>query len=250
MRLKGKVALVTGGASGIGRATAIHFAREGARVVIMDIVESAGRETEELVRSEGVEGLFLSGNVTSPSDWQHIVDRIAADCGRLDVLFNNAGTNLLKNIIDLSEAEWDALLDLNLKGVFLGCKYGIPLMLKSRGGSIINNASTLGLIGMAKMPAYSASKGGVIALTKQLAIDYAPHGIRINCICPGPVLTPRIQRYLDAGTVIAEDLLRGVPMGRFAQPEEIASAVAFLASEEASYVTGAAICVDGGQTAW
>lgn len=249
MRLDGKVAVVTGGGSGIGRATAIRCAREGARVILTDIVEAAGRETEALIRKEDGDGRFVPGDVTSASDWQRITHRIETDHGRLDILFNNAGRNLIKDITEVEDEEWDALLDLNLKGVFLGCKYSLPLMVKSGAGSVINTASTLGLLALPKMPAYAASKGGVIALTRQLAVDYARHGIRINCICPGPVLTPRIQRYVESGTIDVEGLIRGVPMGRLGQPEEIAAVVAFLASEDASFITGTAICVDGGQTA-
>ena len=249
MRLKDKVMVVTGGGSGIGQAAALRCAREGARVMIMDIVEAGGLETEKALRDHGGEGFFLCADVTKEPDWRKLTSAVEDRYGRLDVLFNNAGSNLAKPVTDLTEEEWDGLLDLNLKGVFLGTKHAIPLMLKAGGGSIINTASTFGLIGFPKMPAYCASKGGVVALTRQLALDYARQNIRVNCICPGPTLTPRIRQYLERGSVAAEDILTGVPMGRFAQPEEIAATVLFLASDEASYITGTALVVDGGQTA-
>lgn len=249
MRLRDKVMVVTGGGSGIGQASALTCAREGARVVIMDVVESGGRETEKALKDQGSEGFFVHADVTKASDWQRLLKAVEDRYGRLDVLFNNAGSNLAKPVTELTEEEWDGLVDLNLKGVFLGVKHAVPLMLRAGGGSIINTASTFGLIGFPKMPAYCASKGGVIALTRQLALDYARQKIRVNCICPGPTLTPRIQRYLDGGMARADDILQDVPMGRFARPEEIAATVLFLASEEASFVTGTALVVDGGQTA-
>lgn len=248
MRLKDKVMVVTGGGSGIGQATALRCAREGARVVIMDIVEEGGRETEKSLRAQGSEGFFQRADVTKEGDWRQLMGSVQDRYGRLDVLFNNAGSNLSKPVTEFTEEEWDGLLDLNLKGVFLGAKHAIPLLLNAGGGSIINTASTFGLIGFPRMPAYCASKGGVVALTRQLALDYARQNIRVNCICPGPTLTPRIRRYLESGTASADDILSGVPMGRFAQPEEIAATVLFLASDEASYITGTALVVDGGQT--
>jgi len=248
MRLKDKVLVVTGGGSGIGQAAALLCAREGARVVIMDIAEAGGVETEKALKEQGSDGFFLQADVTKAEDWRRTMDAVVGRYGRLDALFSNAGSNLAKPVTDFTEEEWDGLVDLNLKGVFLGAKHAIPLMLKAGGGSIINTASTFGLIAFPKMPAYCASKGGVIALTRQLALDYAREGIRVNCICPGPTLTPRIKRYLDSGMARADEILSGVPMGRFAQPEEIAATVLFLASDEASYVTGSALVVDGGQT--
>ena len=248
MRLKDKVMVVTGGGSGIGQASALTCAREGARVVIMDIVDTGGHETEKALKDQGSEGFFVHADVTKAADWQRLTKAVTDRYGRLDVLFSNAGSNLAKPVTELTEGEWDGLVDLNLKGVFLGAKHAIPLMLKAGGGSIINTASTFGLIGFPKMPAYCASKGGVIALTRQLALDYARQGIRVNCICPGPTLTPRIQRYLDGGMARADEILKDVPMGRFGRPEEIAATVLFLASDEASFVTGAALVVDGGQT--
>lgn len=249
MRLRDKVMVVTGGGSGIGQATALRCAQEGARVVVTDVLEEAGLETEKALRDQGGEGFFFRADATKEAQWRDLMSAVDGRYGRLDVLFNNAGTNLSKPVTEFTEDEWDGLINLNLKGVFLGAKHAIPRMVKVGGGSVINTASTFGLIAFPKMPAYCASKGGVVALTRQLALDYARQSVRINCICPGPTLTPRIRRYLDRGDVAAEDILKGVPMGRFAGPEEIAAAVLFLASDEASYITGIALVVDGGQTA-
>ena len=249
MRLAGKVMLVTGGGSGIGQATALRAAREGARVVVTDIVEAGGSETEKALRAGGGDGLFVHADVTRSADWERALGLAEERYGRLDILFNNAGSNMIKPVTDVTEAEWDGLLALNLKGIFLGVKHALPLMLRGGGGSIVNMASSLGLIGIPAMAPYCASKGGVIALTRQLALDYAGRGIRVNCVCPGPTLTPRLRRYLESGAAAAADLMANVPMGRFAEPDEIAATVLFLASDEASYVTGAALVVDGGQTA-
>jgi NAD(P)-dependent dehydrogenase (short-subunit alcohol dehydrogenase family) len=248
MRLKNKIAIVTGGSMGIGQATAIRFAQEGAKVVVVDIAVTEGYETEQMLRQHEPECLFLPGDVTKESDWQRVMRTVESTHGRLDILFNNVGTNLIKPAIDVTEEEWDRIITTNLKGVFLGAKHSLAAMSRTGGGSIINTASTTALIGLPKMPVYSASKGGILALTRQLAADYAPHNIRVNCVCPGATLTPLVQREIKLGLVTAEALLHGVPMGRFGAPSEIAAAVLFLASDDASYVTGIALVVDGGRT--
>lgn len=249
MRLQHKVMVVTGGAAGIGLATVLRCTQERAKVVVLDIAEAEDKETEQMLQSWKEEGLFIRADVTKESDWQQAIGIVEKQYGRIDVLFNNAGTSVVEEVTEVTEQEWDSLLNLNLKGVFLGAKHAIPLMLKSGGGTIINNASVFGLIGNPKMPTYCASKGGVIALTRQLAVDYAKQNIRVNCICPGLVLTPRIQRYFDQELPRMEEYLRVIPMGRAAQPEEIAETVLFLASDEASYITGSVLVVDGGWTA-
>jgi NAD(P)-dependent dehydrogenase (short-subunit alcohol dehydrogenase family) len=248
MRLKNKIAIVTGGAMGIGQATATRFAQEGAKVIVVDIAESEGRETERMLRQYDPECLFIHSDVTRESDWLRVMDTVEKNYGHLDILFNNAGTNLIKPATEIREDEWDRIITLNLKGVFFGAKHSVSMMLKAGGGSIINTASTTALIGLPKMPVYSASKGGILALTRQLATDYSPHNIRVNCVCPGATLTPLVQREIDLGLVTAEALIHGVPLGRFAKPSEIAAAVLFLASDDASYVTGTALVVDGGRT--
>jgi NAD(P)-dependent dehydrogenase (short-subunit alcohol dehydrogenase family) len=247
MRLANKVAMVTGGSMGIVQAAAMRFAQEGAKVIVFDIAEKEGHETEEALRQFEPQCLFIPGDVTKESDWQEAMRTIEKVYGRLDILFNNAGTNLIKRVTEVTEKEWDRIITINLKGVFFGAKYSLSLMLRSGGGSIINSASTTALIALPKMPVYSASKGGILALTRQLACDYAPHNVRVNCICPGATLTPLVQKELDLGLVTAEALIHGVPLGRFAKPSEIAAAVLFLASDDASYVTGTALVVDGGR---
>ncbi len=247
MRLKDKVMIVTGGASGIGRAAAMACAREGAKTVIMDVSEADGFETEKQLRQDGAEGVFLKSDVTAESDWTRVTDFVQSRFGRLDILFNNAGANLVKPVTEITEQEWDQLMALNLKGVFFGVKHGIPLMLKSGGGSIISTASTFGLIGNPGMSAYCASKGAIIALTRQLALDYGKHNIRVNCICPGMTLTPRIGKYIERGIAKPEAMIARVPLGRLAQPEDIGKVVLFLASDDASYITGTVQVVDGGR---
>ncbi len=249
MRLKDKVMVVTGGGSGIGQATALRCAREGANVVVVYRSEPGHVETERKFQEQGSQGFFIQADVSKESDWQRVISIMEERYGRLDVLFNNAGRNVPKPVTEVTEEEWDSLLNVDLKGVFLGAKHSIPLMLKGGGGVIINNSSSFGLIGFPNMPTYCAAKGGVIALTRQLAVDYARQNIRVNCICPGATLTPPVRRHLDEGSVSRETLARLIPMGRYAEPEEIAAAVLFLASDESSYMTGAVLVVDGGQTA-
>lgn len=249
MRLKNKIMIVTGGGQGIGQAAALRCSREGAKVVIMDIAEPGGTETERLILEHGGEGVFINADVTREVDWERVMDVVEKRYERLDILFNNAGTNMVKPTTEILEEEFDRIINLNLKSVFLGAKHAIPLMIKGGGGSIVNNASIFGLVGSPRMSIYCASKGGVIALTRQLALDYAGDNIRVNCICPGPTLTPRLKRYVEQGTVTSEESLGPVPMARWGKPEEIAATVLFLASDESSYMTGSALVVDGGQVA-
>jgi meso-butanediol dehydrogenase / (S,S)-butanediol dehydrogenase / diacetyl reductase len=248
-KLDGRVAMVTGGASGIGKAACVRLSQEGAKVIFTDSDEEGGKRTEGETLRQGAKAEFIKGNVSSEVDWRRVIAQLEKVHGRLDVVFNNAGFNLKKSVTSITSKEWEGLMAVNLKGVFLGMKYAIPLMLKGGGGSIINNASSFGIIGYPEMAAYCASKGGIIALTRQVALDYARSNIRVNCICPGPTHTTRIEGYIRQGWISEKDLVAMVPLGRMAYPEEIAAVVAFLASDDASYITGTALPVDGGQTA-
>ncbi|MGI0092225.1 MAG: SDR family NAD(P)-dependent oxidoreductase [Nitrososphaerales archaeon] len=251
LRLAGKVTLVTGGGSGIGQATAQVCAREGAKIVISDVNESGGKETMEMIRKTGRECVFVQGDVSVEADAERMVRESKDRFGKLDVVFNNAGYNQYGSVHELTEDQWDRLIAVNLKGVFLVSKHALKLMMAEHSGSIVNNASSLGFIGREKDAVYCASKGAVISLTRQMALDYAAFGIRVNCICAGPTWTPRLERAVNSaanpkeakGEIISKVLLR-----RFADPAEIANCVLFLASDEASFVTGSSLVVDGGQT--
>ncbi len=256
-KLDGKVAIVTGGAAGIGRATALLFAQEGAKVMVADVDEEKGREVTTEIGRTGGTAIFVKVDVSQPSQVEAMVREAVETYGRLDVLFNNAGIEgAMAPTADYPLEEWDRVIATNLKGVFLGMKYGIPAMLKSGGGTIINTASTAGLVGWANMPAYTASKGGVLQLTKTAALEYAQQGIRVNAICPGGIMTPlveRIQAAMGMSSVPPEQQEQFVaavhPVGRMGQPEEVARLALFLASDDSSFCTGAPFVVDGGQVA-
>jgi NAD(P)-dependent dehydrogenase (short-subunit alcohol dehydrogenase family) len=248
MRLEGKVAIITGAASGIGVATALLFAKEGTKVVVADLNESGGNETVDQIRSDGGAAIFVRTDVTSAKDAEAIVKSTIDAYGKLDVLFNNAGIAMRLPVADLPEEDWDRCIEINLKGIFLGSKYAIPEMIKNGGGSIINMASMFGIVGAKIRAAYVASKGGVVNLTRGMALDYAPNNIRVNCICPGFTDTPLIQTIVptpEARQALGEDH----PMGRLATPLDIAYGALYLASDESSFVTGIALPIDGGYTA-
>ena len=251
MRLENKVALITGGASGIGRESALLFGKEGARVVVVDLSEAAGEATARQVRDQGGEATFRRADVGSAADCKAMVEHALQTYGRLDVLFNNAGIMESGdgNAEETDEAVWDRTMNVNLKGVFFGCKYGIPALRRSRGGSIINTASFVALLGAATPQlAYTASKGGVLALTRELAVVHARENIRANALCPGPLRTELLMKFLDTEEKRRRRLVH-VPMGRFGEASEMAQAAVYLASDESSYVTGTAFTVDGGITA-
>jgi NAD(P)-dependent dehydrogenase (short-subunit alcohol dehydrogenase family) len=251
-RFRGMTGFVTGGAGGIGRAICLLLAREGARVAVVDKAAEQGRETLALVEREGGTGLFAQADLCDPASVSAAVELVARSIGSVDALFNNAGVELSKTVHETTEGEWDRVLDANLKTMFLVSHEIIPSMMKRGNGSIVNTASISGLLGWPASAAYCASKGGVIQLTRQMAVDYAPYGIRVNCICPGTTLTPMIERLFlsEADPEASRKAIAAMhPLGRFAQPEEIAQAALFLASGEASFITGAALPVDGGYTA-
>jgi NAD(P)-dependent dehydrogenase (short-subunit alcohol dehydrogenase family) len=250
MRLKDKVTVITGAKSGIGLATASRFADEGAKVVLADV-----RDAEQEVRGitkRGGRALFAQADVSSEAQVKGLIEKTLSAYGRLDVLVNNAGTELAKKVTDTTEAEWDRLMDVNLKGVFLCSKAAIPVMRRQGAGVIVNVASELGLVGGSEIAAYSASKGGVVQLTKAMAIDHIGDGIRVNCVCPGPVATPLLEAIIEASSNPEEErrsIVEKTLMKRVGRSEEIANVILFLASEESSYMTGSVVVVDGGLTA-
>jgi NAD(P)-dependent dehydrogenase (short-subunit alcohol dehydrogenase family) len=245
MRLQDKVALITGAGSGIGQAMAILFAKEGARVVIADREPSYVKETLATIRQNQGEALFVDGDVSNASHVKQMVQAAITNYNRLDILVNNAGVLLTGTVVDLDENDWNRLMAVNLTGVFLCSKYAIPLMIPQGGGVILNIASTAGLGAGYHRAAYSASKGGMIALTRSMALDHSANGIRINCLCPGPVDTPMLRRSTTLAGI--DEICKTNPLGRLANPMEIASVALCLVSDAASYVTGAVWTVDGGE---
>jgi NAD(P)-dependent dehydrogenase (short-subunit alcohol dehydrogenase family) len=248
-RLDGKVALISGGARGQGATEAQLFAREGARIVFGDILDEAGRQVEAAIRAAGGEATYVHLDVTSEDHWRAAVDTAVQHYGQLNVLVNNAGILLRKTIEEMTVEEWDRIMAINLKGVFLGTKQAIPVMRRAGGGSIINISSTAGLVGSpGETSAYTASKGGVRLFTKATAIQHAKDKIRCNSVHPGPVATEMIRDTLESPDLWAQRLRR-LPMGRAANPEDVAYGVLYLASDESSYVTGSELVIDGGTTA-
>lgn len=242
-----KVALVTGGSSGIGRATAIAFAREGAKVVVASRREAEGQETVQLVKEARRDGFFVKTNVAKEAEVSAMVEKTMQAYDRLDYAFNNAGVEQLPTPLgEQTEEDFDRIININVKGVWLSMKYQIPQMLKNGAGAIVNMSSTFGLVGVPTVPIYVASKHAVVGLTKSVALEYAKSGIRINAVCPGYTQTPLVER-LDKQ--LQEQMIQMHPIGRAGKPEEIAEAVVWLCSDKASFVTGGAIALDGGYVA-
>ncbi len=246
-----RVALVTGGGSGIGRASAVAFARENARVVVADVDEAGGQETVGVIEAAGGTALFVRTDVSQAAEMAALVQRVVTTYGRLDCALNNAGIQGdIRPTAECSQENWERIIAINLTGVWLGMKHELRQMLHQGGGAIVNTASNFGLVGSSGMPAYSASKHGVLGLTKTAALEYATAGIRINAVCPGPVQTPLVDKILATQPELGDQIIKAIearqPVGRMGRPEEIAEAVVWLCSDAASFVTGAALSVDGG----
>ena len=252
MRLSNKVALITGGTSGIGEATSLLFAKEGARIAITGRNEKHGHEITASILESGGEAIFIRTDVRKAAECERSVEETVKKFGTLDILFNNAGIFYPQTTLECSEEEWELQIDINLKGTFLMSKYALPHMIAKASGVIINNSSGWGIVGGDRAVAYCASKGGVVLLTKAMAIDHGKQGIRVNCICPGDVETPMLPEDARMRGMKWEDYLAGCnnrPMGRIGTADEIAKAVLFLASDDSSFMTGASLIVDGGGTA-
>ncbi|MHA2055527.1 MAG: SDR family NAD(P)-dependent oxidoreductase [Candidatus Hodarchaeales archaeon] len=248
-KLDGKTAIITGISSGIGRATAILFAKNGANIVGSDIDAEGGKIVIETIEGLGGNSIFVKSDISISEEVKHLVKR-AHEFKEIDILFNNAGIEVVKKLEDTLEEEWERTIDVNLKSVFLCTKYVIPEMRKNGGGVIINNSSAAALVGSFS-PVYSASKGGIVSLTKSLAVELAPDNIRVNCVCPGAIETPMLQRVIEKQgdpKIVRDTRTNLYPLGRFGKPEEIAKTVLFLACDDSSFVTGGVFVVDGGFT--
>ena len=251
MRLEDKVALITGAGSGIGLETALLFAAEGAAVVVVDINELAGQETVRRIEQTGAKAHFVRADVSKASDCEAMVQEAEARFGKLNIMFNNAGISHAQDddAVSTSEDIWDLTFAINVKGVYLGCKYGIPALKRAGGGSIINTASFVALLGAATPQlAYTSSKGAVLAMSRELAMIHAREKIRVNALCPGPLNTDLLMKYLNTPEKKQRRLVH-IPMGRFGEAKEMAHAALYLASDESSFVTGTSFVVDGGITA-
>ena len=252
MRLAGKVAIITGAAGGIGRAAALLFAAEGASVVVADVSVEAGEETVRRIAAQGGEGLFVPTDLRDASQVKRLVQETVAHFGKIDILYNNAGINLSAKVTETGEDDWDRVMEANVKSVYLTCRFVIPHMIQDGGGCIVNTASAAAIVGLRGLAAYTASKAAVLGLTRNIALDYAPYGIRANALCPGVTATDMTLGIIASQPdppKARERYERGRPLGRMADPEEIARAALFLACEDSSFMTGAPLIVDGGYSA-
>lgn len=247
--LAGKVAIVTGSGSGIGRGVALCMARAGAKVCVADVQVGAGQETVGLIQQEGGQAVFVETDVSRSEDARRLVEKTVETFGKLDILVNNAGVMHNASVVEETEDGWDRILNINLKGVFNCSKYAVPEMMKQKGGAIINIGSVTGILGYPNLSAYCASKGGVISLTRAMAMDYAAHNIRVNSINPGTIDTPILHRFLETAKnpeSARQSFIALHPIGRLGTPEDIGHAAVFLASDWAAFITGHALVVDGG----
>jgi len=248
MRLENKVTLISGGARGMGAAEAKLFAQEGSKVVIADVLDAEGQRLEAEINETGGQSRFVHLDVTDQQQWNSAIDETVSIFGKIDILVNNAGIYRVNNILDTTTEEWEQVMDINAKGVFLGSKAAIPYMRKNGGGSIVNISSVAGLVGNRMSSAYTASKGAVRLFTKSTAIQYARDGIRANSVHPGTIESPMTAQLLEDPSY-REDRMRRTPIGRLGKPEDVAFGVLYLASDESSFVTGAELVIDGGRTA-
>lgn len=252
MRLAERVAVITGAGSGIGQAMAALFAREGARVLAADVDGTAAEATAATIIAAGGICEARKVDVIEPEQVRGMIERAVELYGRVDILCNNAGIGSTTDVIDCEPDDWDRVMAVNVKSVYLGCKYVLPHMIRQGGGVIVNTASVAGMVGIVKRASYSASKGAVIALTRQIAMDFVEHGIRVNCVCPGTVDSPWVGRLLnqaDDPATARASLVARQPMGRLGTPEEVAAAALYLASDDAAFITGTGLVIDGGLTA-
>jgi NAD(P)-dependent dehydrogenase (short-subunit alcohol dehydrogenase family) len=249
VRLQDRVAVITGAGSGIGRAMSLLFAREGARVLAADLDGAAAEETAAQV---GAQCVAMRVDASQPEEVRAMIERAVAEMGRIDVLCNNAGIGSTTDVVDCEPDDWDRVMTVNVRSVFLGCKYAVPHMVRQGRGAIVNTASVAGMVGVPKRASYCASKGAVIALTRQVAMDFVKQGVRVNCVCPGTVDSPWVERLLagvDDKAAARAALEARQPMGRLGTPEEVAAAALYLASDDAAFVTGTSLVLDGGWTA-